>query len=67
MTAREELIRTLVRRLGRRQPRAARDGCDGRNRVLASGVYFYQLTAGDQIARNKLFAAALKNQGLFMR
>jgi len=22
--------------------------------VLASGVYFYQLTAGDQIARNKL-------------
>jgi len=30
------------------------DGCDEHNRTLASGVYFYQLIAGERIARNKL-------------
>jgi len=49
------LIRTLVQAtLAAGNHELRWDGCDGRNRVLASGVYFYQLTAGDQIARNKL-------------
>ncbi len=49
------LIRTLVQTtLAAGSHELSWDGCDRHNRALASGVYFYQLTAGDQIARNKL-------------
>ncbi|NLP12515.1 T9SS type A sorting domain-containing protein [bacterium] len=49
------LIRTLVQAtLAAGSHELRWDGCDGHNRALASGVYFYQLTAGDRIARSKL-------------
>lgn len=49
------LIRTLVQAtLAAGSHELRWDGLDRQNRALASGVYFVQLTAGDQIARNKL-------------